>query len=87
MLLLLNIFEDDQHDHSLSVDHVPSMGGHLAWQHRFSALVTCAAEARALRSTEAQGCQRIWCYSVGGCQRDLLDYCQLHPNQRNVSTN
>ena len=39
MLLLLNIFEDDQHDHSLSVDHVPPKGGHLAWLaalHRWS---------------------------------------------------
>src|SRR5262249_26735318 len=35
MLLLLNIFEDDQHDHSLSVDHLPPMGGHLAGQHPF----------------------------------------------------
>ena len=50
MLLLLNIFEDDQHDHSLSVDHLRPMGGHLAWQRRSALLVTCAAEARALRT-------------------------------------
>src|SRR6266446_8395628 len=45
MLLLLNIFEDDQHGHSLSIDHLPPMGGHLAWQHRFCTWSTaCAAE-------------------------------------------
>jgi hypothetical protein len=50
MLLLLNIFEDDQHDHSLSVDHLPPMGGHLACHMR-------SRRPRTVRST-VSGCQR-----------------------------
>ena len=77
MLLLLNIFEDDQHNHFLSVDQLLPMGGHLAWQHRFAPLVTCAAEARALRSTEGQegsDASRLVdasaiCWIIAGCTR------------------
>ena len=71
MLLLLNIFEDNQHGHSL-----PRSSSTNGWSSCLAAAVCTVGR----QHTRSRGPRTV------RSTRDLLDYCRLHPNQTNVST-